>query len=78
MDYQGQGRSELLYEVIISVFTILGAIYAYTAQQFSLALYSHLAGFILACVICLPAWPFYKRKPVKWLPAVDIGTDIAS
>lgn len=72
MDYQGQGRAELLYELIILVFTFGGALVAYVAQQFSFALYSHLAGFVLACIICLPPWPMFKRKPVKWQPAVKL------
>lgn len=50
MDYQGQGRAELLYEIIILVCTIGGAVGAFVAQKFSYALYSHLAGFILACI----------------------------
>lgn len=75
MDYQGQGRAEFLYEVIILFFTIGGAIGAYIAQQFSYALYSHFAGFIIACIVCLPAWPIYKRKPVKWQPPVKLDTD---
>lgn len=72
MDYQGQGRAELLYEIIILTCTITGAIIAYVNQQFSLALYSHLIGFVLACIVCLPPWPIFKRKPIKWLPAIKI------
>lgn len=72
MDYQGQGRAELLYEVFILVFTFCGAVYAWISQQFSYALYAHLAGFILSCIICLPPWPIFKRKPVKWQPAVKL------
>lgn len=66
MDYQGQGRAELLYELIILLFTGIGAIVAYQSQQFSLAVYAHGVGFIISCILCLPPWPIYKRKPVKW------------
>lgn len=72
MDYQGQGRAELLYEFIILACTIGGAIVAFITQQFSYALYSHVAGFVLSCIICLPPWPMFKRKPVKWQPAVKV------
>jgi len=72
MDYQGQGRAELLYEVIILVFTIGGAFGAYIAQQFSYAIYSHLVGFLISCIICLPPWPMFKRKPIKWQAPVEI------
>lgn len=75
MDYQGQGRAELLYEVIILFCTVGGAIFAYISQQFSYALYSHLAGFVIACILCLPPWPIFKRKPVKWRPAVKFDQE---
>lgn len=72
MDYQGQGRAELLYEVIILVCTIGGAIGAYITQQFSIALYSLLVGFIMSCIVCLPPWPIFKRHPIKWQAAVKL------
>lgn len=72
MDYQGQGRAEFLYEVIILVFTIGGAIGAYVAQQFSYAIYSHFVGFLISCMICLPPWPIFKRKPIKWQSPIEI------
>lgn len=72
MDYQGQGRAEFLYEIIMLLFTFGGAIVAYFSQQFSFALYSHFVGFIISCIICLPPWPIFKRKPIKWQPAVDV------
>lgn len=72
MDYQGQGRAEFLYEIIMLAFTWGGAIVAYFSQQFSYALYSHAVGFVLSCLVCLPPWPIFRRKPVKWQPAVDV------
>lgn len=75
MDFQGQGRAELFYQIIILVTTIVGAIVAYINQQFSIAIYSHLFGLGVASILCLPPWPIYKRKPIKWLPAVDLGDD---
>lgn len=71
MDYQGQGRAEFLYELIILSFTLGGAIVAFVLQQFSIALYSHFAGFVISCILCLPPWPIFRRKPVKWQPAVE-------
>lgn len=72
MDYQGQGRAEMLYEFIILSFTIIGAFVAYYSQQFSLAVYAHGAGFLISCILCLPPWPIFKRKPIKWQDAIDI------
>ena len=72
MDYQGQGRAEFLYEIIMLLFTFGGAIVAYFSQQFSIALYSHFVGFIISCILCLPPWPIFRRKPIKWQPAIDV------
>ncbi|KAG9509490.1 Signal peptidase complex subunit 1, partial [Fragariocoptes setiger] len=66
MDYVGQGRAEFWSQFIILVFTVSGTLWAYLEQRFSLALYCHAAGFVIACVLCLPPWPFYSRHPLKW------------
>jgi signal peptidase complex subunit 1 len=34
-----------------------------------LAVYIGLAGTLLTFLIAVPPWPFFKRNPVKWLPA---------
>ncbi|KAG9511367.1 Arf-GAP with coiled-coil, ANK repeat and PH domain-containing protein 1, partial [Fragariocoptes setiger] len=71
MDYQGQGKAELWSQLLIVIFTTLGVIWAFFEQQFSLAIYSHAAGFVVACLFCLPPWPMYRRNPLNWQPAIN-------
>ncbi|KHN75667.1 putative signal peptidase complex subunit 1 [Toxocara canis] len=41
----------------------------YLAQQVSVAVNSVLVGFLIASVIVIPPWPFFRRNPIEWLPA---------
>jgi signal peptidase complex subunit 1 len=43
---------------------VLGAIF----QDIHLSLYTGLAGTALAFLVVVPAWPFFNKHPVKWLP----------
>lgn len=41
----------------------------YSLQDIQKAVYIGLGGTALTFLITVPPWPFYKTKPVKWLPA---------
>ncbi|KAF4120285.1 hypothetical protein GMORB2_3086 [Geosmithia morbida] len=41
----------------------------YAKQDIVLAMYIGLAGTALTFLVVVPPWPFFKRNPVKWLPA---------
>jgi signal peptidase complex subunit 1 len=41
----------------------------YVKQDIVLAIYVGLVGTALTFLVVVPAWPFFKRNPVKWLPA---------
>lgn len=41
----------------------------YTLQDIQKAVYVALGGTALTFLITVPPWPFYKKNPVKWLPA---------
>ncbi|EDQ92460.1 uncharacterized protein MONBRDRAFT_13509 [Monosiga brevicollis MX1] len=66
-DFEGQALSEYLYQVIIGAFTAIGFIWGWWCQDFAQTTYVTAAGVVLACILCLPAWPFYQRNPVQWL-----------
>lgn len=40
----------------------------YLLQDIKLALYIALGGSALVFIAVVPAWPFFNRNPVKWLP----------
>ncbi|XP_061162689.1 signal peptidase complex subunit 1-like [Saccostrea cucullata] len=83
MDYEGQKRAEQLFQVIIVLFGVVGFIWGYICQQFSQTMYILLAGFALSCILTLPPWPMFRRKPLQWQkarpePAEDSGKDSTS
>jgi len=70
MDYKGQELAEFLFSWIIIAFGAVGWVVGYFHQDFSYTFYAWLAGVVLACILCVPDWPFYNRHPVKWLDSV--------
>jgi len=69
MDFEGQKQAERYFQVIILLFAVVGFGWGYICQQFSQTVYILFAGFILSCLLTLPPWPMYRRKPLKWQPA---------
>jgi len=69
MDFDGQKRAERYFQIIIALFAVVGFAWGYICQQFSQTVYILFAGFILSCLLTLPPWPMYRRKPLKWQPA---------
>jgi signal peptidase complex subunit 1 len=41
----------------------------YILQDIVKCVYVGLGGTVLTFLVVIPPWPFYKRNPVKWLPA---------
>merc|ERR1711953_1431520 len=68
MDYEGQRKAEKTYQIIITVFGIVGFIWGFFIQQLSATVYFVLGGFALSCAIVLPPWPFFRRNPLPWQP----------
>jgi len=70
MDYKGQELAEWLFYYIIIGFGGVGWVYGWIEQDFSHVFWAWLVGLGLACVLCVPDWPFYNRNPVKWLKEI--------
>jgi signal peptidase complex subunit 1 len=47
----------------------------YARQDIKLALFTTLGGTGLAFLLVVPAWPFFNKHPLRWLP-VKGGTQI--
>ncbi|CEJ81306.1 Putative Signal peptidase complex, spc12 subunit [[Torrubiella] hemipterigena] len=69
IDFEGQRRVEGLATILLALSGIVAFNIGYTLQDIKLALYVALGGTALTFLITVPPWPFYKQKPVKWLPA---------
>jgi signal peptidase complex subunit 1 len=48
-------------------------IVGYALQDIKLALFITLGGTALTFFIVVPAWPFYNKHPLKWLPVKGAG-----
>ncbi|KFH43106.1 signal peptidase complex subunit-like protein [Hapsidospora chrysogenum ATCC 11550] len=69
IDFDGQRRSEVIATLLLAVSGLLSFNIGYAKQDIVLAVYIGLAGTLLTFLIAVPPWPFFKRNPVKWLPA---------
>jgi len=69
MDFDGQRKAEKIFQSIIILFAVVGFVWGYFCQYFSFTVYILGAGFVLACILTLPPWPMYRKKPLKWQPA---------
>ncbi|KAL7077855.1 hypothetical protein ACQ4LE_003373 [Meloidogyne hapla] len=68
IDYEGQRKSERIFQVILVVHGVLGFIAGYMVQQLSVTIYTVGIGFFISCLVVLPPWPFYRRNPLNWQP----------
>merc|ERR1712088_796916 len=69
MDFDGQYRAENLSRIIVVLFGAVGLIWGYIIQQFSQTVYILGAGLVLATLLTVPPWWFYRLKPLKWQKA---------
>ena len=67
-DFKGQKKAERWFQIIHILFAVLGFIWGYMVQRFSIAVYSVLAAFVVSAVLTLPPWPMFRRNPLKWQP----------
>eukprot|EP00049_Salpingoeca_infusionum_P018585 m.357891 g.357891 ORF g.357891 m.357891 type:complete len:93 (-) comp17978_c0_seq1:448-726(-) len=67
VDYEGQKLAELLAQSIIAAFAVIGFLWGWYWQRFSETFIVFSAGVILAALLCIPPWPFYRRHSIKWL-----------
>ncbi|KAJ1883236.1 hypothetical protein LPJ66_011056 [Kickxella alabastrina] len=68
IDFKGQELVSKLATFLIVGSALAAVIVGYSQHALSLCFYTYVAGVALTYIVVLPAWPFYKRNPVKWLP----------
>ncbi|CAF0812490.1 unnamed protein product [Brachionus calyciflorus] len=72
IDFVGQRRAERLFQVIVSVFAVIGFVYGFIVQKFSFTLIILAVGVGLSALAVLPPWPFWKRNQLKWQKVVKV------
>ncbi|KAI5457900.1 microsomal signal peptidase 12 kDa subunit-domain-containing protein [Mariannaea sp. PMI_226] len=69
IDFEGQRLAELLATVLLVLSGALSFLVGYFLQDIKLTLFAGLGGTALTFLVVTPAWPFYNKNPVNWLPA---------
>ncbi|RNA08955.1 signal peptidase complex subunit 1 [Brachionus plicatilis] len=76
IDFVGQKRAELLFQVIIVISAIIGFIYGFLEQKFSYTLMALGVGVTISALAVLPPWPAWKKNPLKWQePKIESKTE---
>lgn len=52
----------------VRVAQLIAFVVGYVLQDIKLAVYIALGGTALTFLVVVPAWPFFKKNPVRWLP----------
>ncbi|KAG5969048.1 hypothetical protein E4U58_001665 [Claviceps cyperi] len=69
IDFDGQRRAEGLATLFLALSALVAFNIGYQYQDIQKAVYIGLGGTLLTFMLVVPPWPFYNKKPVKWLPA---------
>ncbi|KAF9352479.1 hypothetical protein BGX34_012127 [Mortierella sp. NVP85] len=69
IDFQGQRLADHLTQGLISAFGVVGFLVGFLLQDIRLSLYIFVAGTVLTSVLVIPAWPYFKKNSVRWLPS---------
>ncbi|KAM3071918.1 hypothetical protein ACMFMG_008383 [Clarireedia jacksonii] len=68
-DFEGQRLAEFLSTALLSIVGAVAFFVGYIKEDIKLALALGLIGTALTFALVVPPWPFFKRHPVRWLPA---------
>ncbi|EFX00141.1 microsomal signal peptidase [Grosmannia clavigera kw1407] len=68
-DFEGQRLCDSLATILLSAVAAIAFLVGYVLQDIKLSLFIALGGTALTFLVVLPAWPFFNKNPVKWLPA---------
>jgi len=69
MDYSGQKKAELIFQVIVTVAGVIGFFVGYHTQQLAHSMYILFGGCVLAGFVTIPPWPMFRKDPIEWLKA---------
>ena len=70
MDYKGQELAETVYQIIITVFGIVGWFVGYVKGDLTHGFHVWCVGVAIACAVAIPSWPCFNRNPIKWLDEI--------
>jgi len=68
IDFEGQKLAENLANIALTIVGAIAFLVGYFLQDIKLAVWVGLGGTALTFLVIVPAWPFFNKNPVKWLP----------
>ncbi|KAJ2226190.1 hypothetical protein H4R99_003886 [Coemansia sp. RSA 1722] len=68
IDFPGQDLASNLTTALLVLSAVVALAVGFVQNALSLTFYTYAGGVVLAYLAVLPAWPFYKRSQVNWLP----------
>ncbi|KAK5815375.1 signal peptidase-like protein subunit [Linnemannia elongata] len=68
IDFEGQRLAEQITQGVISFFGVIAFLVGLIAQDIRLSMYIFAAGVVVAAFLVIPAWPYLRKNPIKWLP----------
>mmetsp|Transcript_31149 Transcript_31149/g.69248 ORF Transcript_31149/g.69248 Transcript_31149/m.69248 type:complete len:81 (-) Transcript_31149:882-1124(-) len=76
MDFEGQKLAEYLLVRIVLVFAAIGFLAGYLTGDFMLMVYINGAGLAVSTLAVLPSWPWFRKNPLPWLPALHPAEEV--
>ncbi|CAG8572451.1 39377_t:CDS:2 [Gigaspora margarita] len=71
IDFEGQKRCEIISQVAIILFAVIGFAYGFLNQDLLATMKIYFGGIIFTSILTLPPWPYYNKHPVQWLPEIS-------
>ncbi|KAJ1644398.1 hypothetical protein J3B02_001292 [Coemansia erecta] len=73
IDFQGQDLAGSLATALLALSATVSLGVGFLQKTLSMTFYVYAIGVLLTYLVVLPAWPFFKRNQVNWLPRRTIG-----
>ncbi|KAF8961895.1 hypothetical protein BGZ46_001285 [Entomortierella lignicola] len=69
IDFQGQHLAEKITQGVISAFGVIAFLVGFILQDIRVSLFIFSAGILLSALLVVPAWPYLRKNPIRWLPS---------
>ncbi|KAI9854856.1 MAG: hypothetical protein M1824_006546 [Vezdaea acicularis] len=78
IDFEGQRLAEKLTTALLGAVGIAAFLAGYLRDDIYATLYGGLIGTGLVFLVIVPAWPFFNKHPLQWLPSKNsnLGVEI--
>jgi len=71
MNFKGQKRAERIFQLVVTIFAIVGLLVGYFFQSFLISMIFVGSGTALSAIITVPDWDYFNSDPPKWLPPIE-------